>query len=227
MEWRPVVGYEDRYIVSDDGLVASKEGRLLSRYVRVGYWGVSLWKNKKKKQHYVHRLVAESFIGPPPEPGWHVDHINFDITDTRVENLRWLSPQTNLAQKPPRWRHGSLKLTLQQANEVRRKYSTPPRPPLREIATEYGVGIAVIENVLSGRTHRQDPLTEAARLAWEQNKGWRARTQNQGNTKFSDAVIAEIRAKKAENRKWRLREIAAEYGISMSYAWNVVHGKVR
>ena len=53
-------------------------------------------KNKKgyriimrdKKNYLVHRLIAETFI-PNPEGKPTVDHINRDVEDNRIENLRW------------------------------------------------------------------------------------------------------------------------------------------
>jgi hypothetical protein len=42
-----------------------------------------------------HRIVAETFI-PNPDSKRTVDHINFDKSDNRVCNLRWLSGADNV-----------------------------------------------------------------------------------------------------------------------------------
>ena len=47
--------------------------------------------NKNKK---VHRLVWETFKGPIPD-GMHVDHINGDRADNRIENLRVATQSEN------------------------------------------------------------------------------------------------------------------------------------
>ena len=41
------------------------------------------------KNFYVHRLVAQLFI-LNPNKSWGVEHINGDLTDNSVDNLRWI-----------------------------------------------------------------------------------------------------------------------------------------
>jgi len=98
-EWRPVVGYEGRYEVSDDGqvrsFVRSPEGRLLKPWVSgLGHKKVALHKNGRQKSHWVHQLVAAAFIGPKPKSK-EVRHMNGDGGDNRVNNLRYGTPSEN------------------------------------------------------------------------------------------------------------------------------------
>ena len=44
---------------------------------------------------YVHRLVAEHFIGPCPEPGMVVNHIDGDPFNNYVSNLEWATVSEN------------------------------------------------------------------------------------------------------------------------------------
>lgn len=94
-EWRKVRGY-DGYLVSDKGRVFSmKVARLMKPHKRDSPGGktgrprltaVCLTRDRKKKTHYVHRLVADAFCGPLQS--WDiVTHFNGDDTDNRVENL--------------------------------------------------------------------------------------------------------------------------------------------
>ena len=49
----------------------------------------------KHRRDYVHRLVAEHFIGPEPEPGMVVNHIDGDPFNNHVSNLEWASVSEN------------------------------------------------------------------------------------------------------------------------------------
>ncbi|MFV8232317.1 NUMOD4 motif-containing HNH endonuclease [Mycolicibacterium fortuitum] len=101
-QWRPVVGYEGAYEVSDQGRVRSldrtivehsgKSRRLRGRVLTLMQNGhrdnrpqVSLGFGVHRM---VHHLVAESFLGPRPG-GVDICHNNGDPTDNRLENLRY------------------------------------------------------------------------------------------------------------------------------------------
>jgi len=98
-EWRPVVGYEGGYEVSDWGRVRSlkyKRKRILYQYPSTAiYYLVALSKNGKVRRYGVHRLVAEAWI-PNPQNKPQVDHINGCKTDNYVWNLRWTTQSENL-----------------------------------------------------------------------------------------------------------------------------------
>jgi hypothetical protein len=53
-----------------------------------GYLSVGLSRNSKQRAFYVHRLVAEAFLGPRPA-GKETMHLNGDRTDNRVANLAY------------------------------------------------------------------------------------------------------------------------------------------
>lgn len=101
--WKPVVGYEGHYEVSNHGRVRSldrvvvmKDGRkkTLKGIVRKqqtlphGYKTLKLGLNGRLKAHYPHRLVLEAFIGPCPD-GMETCHNNGNPEDNHLENLRW------------------------------------------------------------------------------------------------------------------------------------------
>ncbi len=106
--WKPIKGYEDYYEISNFGRVKSKERYVKQgnhmRYVKerykkvikgaYGYPCVSLCKECKSKVIPIHRLLAITFI-PNPENKPFIDHINTDIADYRLENLRWVTAKEN------------------------------------------------------------------------------------------------------------------------------------
>jgi len=67
------------------------------------------------KNESFHRLVALTWIGPPPDKSDTVDHINGDKTDNRVANLRWASrslQNRNRKSIPGRFANVSLKVKV-------------------------------------------------------------------------------------------------------------------
>lgn len=100
--WKDIKGYENLYQISSMGRVKSLSNSLTKkekirklRTTSKGYELVKLNKNGSVKTYQVHRLVAEAFI-PNSENKPHVDHINTNRSDNRVENLRWSTPKENV-----------------------------------------------------------------------------------------------------------------------------------
>ena len=94
--WKPVKGYESRYLVSDLGNVKSiKRDILLKGQInRENYRSVTLCKNNKVKVFRVHRLVAEAFI-PNPEGKPEVNHKDYNRLNNTAGNLEWMTRAEN------------------------------------------------------------------------------------------------------------------------------------
>jgi hypothetical protein len=110
--WKPVLGYEGAYSVSNMGRVRSEQRRvkrsdgrprtipcciLKYRVGDVGYPIVSLHKNGKGQTIRVHRVVLEAFVGPCPD-GMECLHANNDKLDARLVNVRWGTHAENTGQ---------------------------------------------------------------------------------------------------------------------------------
>ena len=92
-EWRPVVGYEGLYEVSNLGRIKSlgndktRKEKILSQYEnKNGYLYVNLCKDGKVKNCRVNRLVGNAFIENPNNYPCY-NHKNEIKTDNRAENL--------------------------------------------------------------------------------------------------------------------------------------------
>ena len=98
--WKDVVGYEGLYKVSNFGNVMSLKGKkpLLMKPAQKGngylYVGLNLY-NKPRKNFYVHRLVAQTFL-PNPQNLPFVNHKDEIKTNNRVSNLEFCTQKYNL-----------------------------------------------------------------------------------------------------------------------------------
>lgn len=75
-----------------------RPGKLLTNVKKKsGYYDVNLVSpDGLKKVIRVHRLVALTFLGPPPFEGAVINHKNLVKVDNRVSNLEWCSQTENV-----------------------------------------------------------------------------------------------------------------------------------
>lgn len=103
--WKPVVGWEDLYEVSDQGRARSLPridaagSRRKARYLKGssnpdGHILIALCRDRGRKFALLHRLVLEAFVGPCPD-GMQGCHWDDDPTNNRLSNLRWDTPRAN------------------------------------------------------------------------------------------------------------------------------------
>lgn len=115
-EWKAIKGYEGRYSVSNKGRVRSEKrvdcrgNRLPSKILKgslssVGYYTVSLYKDKARATKYIHHLVLEAFVGPRPEDKKETRHLDGNKLNNCLSNLRW---GTNSQNTEDRVKHGTF-----------------------------------------------------------------------------------------------------------------------
>ena len=94
IEWKPVIGYENEYLISNNGEIKSlpKRTRRGERFIKPqythGYAYVQLCKDKIITKKRIHRLVAEAFLENPeklPQVN-HKDHIR---SNNHFSNLQF------------------------------------------------------------------------------------------------------------------------------------------
>ena len=165
-QWRPVVGFEGYYEVSDHGRVRGvarevrhwrggtlrKPGRL--RALTTDNWGyrrVSLSREGHTTIHFVHVLVAAAFIGPKPE-GYQVCHGDSDPANNVVSNLRYDTPTGNGADRiavgrsPRGTKNRTNKLTEAEVREIRAAHAGGASQAA--LGKRYGVGHTAISKIV-------------------------------------------------------------------------------
>ena len=94
--WKPVVGYESYYMVSNYGQIYSIRSRkvLLCGCRPNGYVYFGAFGDSKRKNIQVHRAVAEAFI-PNPDKLPFVNHRDENPKNNCVDNLEWCTRAYN------------------------------------------------------------------------------------------------------------------------------------
>lgn len=88
--WKPVVGYENEYLVNQNGEVFSvrRNKKIKPGKDKDGYLYFVFSVNGKRATLKAHRIVAKAFIANPCDKPT-VNHKNGIRDDNRVENLEW------------------------------------------------------------------------------------------------------------------------------------------
>lgn len=163
-EWRPVIGFNGLYEVSDRGRVRSvkRSVRYTSRYGtflmkfngkilqqnspnRAGHLSVCLSKNNKQHLRWVHRLVLESFVGIAPK-NMQCRHLDGVPTNNMLSNLRWgthLEDRADMLCHGTRQtgeKHHAAKLTIKDILYIRGSKK-------RGLAKEFGVSRTTVSRI--------------------------------------------------------------------------------
>ena len=167
-EWRPVVGYENLYEVSDQGQVRSLDryvatvgnpsGKRLLRSAPMKFYihnkvyhGVRLSREGRHRLWLVHRLVLEAFVGPCPS-SCQCCHYDGNGLNNKLENLRWGDQASNEKDKiRHNGKHNAAHLTVDQVREIRERLKTWNKP-LYILANEYGVLRQAIKEIKIGKS---------------------------------------------------------------------------
>lgn len=154
-EWRPVVGYEEHYAVSNKGRVKRTRmnrgvrnfGQPMNlRLNKAGYPIVPLSVGSRKNLMTVHRLVAAAFLGPT-ERRMQVNHIDSNKTNNHVSNLEYVTPGENIRHSVAMGthasgeRHPNAKLRDAQANEI---LTLQHKEASTAIAARYGISPSTV-----------------------------------------------------------------------------------
>lgn len=171
--WKPVVGYEGIYEVSDFGRVKSMSRdvasgcgatRTLREIVLVpcadkdGYFHVGLWAEQKMVRRSVARLVAAAFHGAAD--GKQVNHIDGNRQNNSADNLEWVTLQENiqhsihvLKSKKRGAATAAAKLTEEDVARIRDLLASGATP--KEVAQQFNIHRNNVYSIRDGRTWKQ------------------------------------------------------------------------
>lgn len=103
--WKPIPKYEEHYLASNYGEVASiKKGFKLLKQCKSSnvYLFVNLWKNGKCKSERIHYIIANSFLNHISSgQKLIIDHIDNNRLNNRLDNLQIISQRENSNKDKP------------------------------------------------------------------------------------------------------------------------------
>lgn len=117
---KDIKGFEGLYAVTEDGKIWSypklssgknanrnKNGMWIKGINHNGYKYICLYKNKKVKRVFVHRLVLEAFVSNPENKPF-CNHKDCNTQNNHVDNLEWCTNQENIIHA---YKNGLMKIT--------------------------------------------------------------------------------------------------------------------
>jgi len=113
-EWRGVPGYP-AYEASSGGIIRRDGRHLQQTQARSGHLRVTLYNGLRTRgksrgwRVQVHRVIALTFLGPPPSAGSIIRHINGHAFDNRADNLCWGTTAENLSDRLLHQKNGKPK----------------------------------------------------------------------------------------------------------------------
>lgn len=124
--WKPIIGFEGLYEVSNFGKVRNRKGEIkkhgIKRTTGTCYKTVRLWKDGKYYTKYIHRLIAEAFI-PNPNNFPFVNHKDEDGTNNSIDNLEWCTREYNVNYGTAKERRKKKMINVPHTKERKEKIS--------------------------------------------------------------------------------------------------------
>lgn len=156
----------EQYKITENGEVFHNGKELSSWKTNSGYLSVSLCKNGKKKNFYIHRLVASVYLNNKMPIKETVNHIDGNKENNRVSNLEIISQSENnkhayrIGLKEKRnlkgENNGNSKLTEKDILFIRNHYKPRDRDwSGRKLAEMFNVTPATISDIIKGKLWKE------------------------------------------------------------------------
>jgi hypothetical protein len=237
--WRPVVGYEGLYEVSDCGSVRRVNRTLKSAhssgcvYIRrlgcrtlrpalnnMGYSRIALRKDGKRRFYTVHTLVLEAFVGPRPN-GMVCCHGDDNPSNNNVSNLRWDTQRANISDMVNRGRsckgrhynegEDHCRATITEDN-VRQIRMARGKVSNRELSSQFGISSNQVCKIQLGYSWQCVLLDSGERIKLKRIR-----------KTLSDQEVLEIRRLAASRIK--VCRIAERFGVTEGAIRHILTGR--
>ena len=156
--WRPIVGYEGLYDISNAGEVRNFRGRILRPQKCTNHYReCTLWRDKAPKRFLIHRLVAMAFH-PNPLGKPDVNHKDLDRANNAASNLEWATEKENMRhaialgviEKRPGSLNNRTHLKESTVLEIREKHRNGAST--KDLSIEYRTAHSTMSYLLNRRT---------------------------------------------------------------------------
>lgn len=163
-EWEQLKDFPNYGILSEGRVMRwqpgrrTHKGKILKPFQDTsGYLLVSLFKNNKRYDRPIHRLVAKEFC--LPINGQEINHIDGNKLNNRADNLEWVSRSDNVKHMfriGLRSNRGELnpkaKLTMDEVNKIRRSLAFGNS--YQSLANKFKVSKSCIAFIAQGKSWR-------------------------------------------------------------------------
>lgn len=183
-EWKDlnVEGFEGLYMISNIGGLKGKprkiwkgqgwhhrpEKVLKPTLAKHGYYVFNLYdNNKKRKQFYIHRLVAQTFLEVNPDKPY-VNHKDGNKVNNNINNLEWCTQADNMRHAsetglmdPRNEGSQAFRKKLNEKKVLDIKIKIRDGATITSLAKEYGVTASSISKIKEGRTWKHVKLEDS------------------------------------------------------------------
>ena len=141
-EWRTIQGYQNKYMVSNYGRVWNLNRNEEKRQYmnKKGYMRVSFMTEGKRKDFFVHRLVAFAFI-PKVRGKEGINHLDGKKANNHVDNLEWTTQKENV--------NHAIRIGLHKIRKIKAVEEDKEYFSAREYAKTHNVTTSSVYNAIS------------------------------------------------------------------------------
>lgn len=231
VEWRVCQGFPD-YEISEYGdvrrLTDSGRGQVAGHVMRQfrdrdGYMRISLRGTGGRKQFFVHRLVALSFVGCPPSENHQVAHNDGSKDNNHFTNLRWATPAENQGDRLAHGtdcrgeKHGKSVIADKDVEAIRVQFAFGAK--LHDLAWYYNASDSVIAQCATGLTRKHIKNHLWINNLIEKRVGRGRQSKQKLDSKAAAEILSHCKAGVPQ------KKIAAKYGVSQSLVSLINNGK--